>query len=360
MADHAPSLSRRRLLQLAGLGGAAVATAGLGGCGVAAVGQLLSVRGELPQPWLKALPDGWRSRPVESPQALLDQLQAPLQLPALLSLGDGWAAELSPDRLLPMQAPGLLALLDPIAAAPSRLFAAPGTAPLAFPWAFGTWVLLLRNRADLLRRRAEGWTLLLDPSLRGRLVLPASPRLLMELAWRQLGFSSADSSAVDDPRLPDQLRQLRQQALSLDERDGLNFLLAGDADAAVIPSQRALPLLQRDPRLEALLPDSGSPLWWQLLLRARPAGSGAAVPPLPLEWLRDGLDLPMLDRLLAAGWVPPLPRAKLAAALARWPQRLRPLLLPSEAVLARCSNLVPLTAAEREHWQQIWDASSPG
>ena len=46
--------------------------------------------------------------------------------------------------------------------------------------------------------------------------------------------------------------------------------------------------------LQALLPASGSPLWWNLLLR--PAGASR---PVPLEWLRDGLTLPLLDRLLA-------------------------------------------------------------
>ncbi|MEY3962972.1 MAG: hypothetical protein RLZZ106_227, partial [Cyanobacteriota bacterium] len=185
-----------------------------------------------------------------------------------------------------------------------------------------------------------------------------SPRLLIALAQRQLSTTSAGFPSLDEAALVDQVRRLHRQTLSLDERQGLNFLLAGDADAAVVTSQRAVPLLQRDPRLMAFLPATGSPLWWQLLVRQGPAGSTAS--PLPLEWLRDGLSLPLLDRLLAAGWVPPLPAAQLAPALKRWPARLRPLLLPPPDVLERCTSLEPLSAAERQGLQQLWDQAMAG
>ena len=316
------------------------------------------MRGQLPSAWLKALPSSWRSQVLDSPAALLEQLRTPSQASRLISLGDGWVQQLPPAELQPINAPALLELLDPIAQAPSRLFAGPEAAAKAFPWAFGTWVILLRNRADLLQRQGEGWALLLDPSLKGRLVLPASPRLLIALAQRQLSPAPAGVPSPDDAALVDQLRRLHRQALSLEESQGLNFLLAGDADAAVVPSQRAVPLLQRDPRLTAFLPATGSPLWWQLLVRQGPEGSTAA--PLPLEWLRDGLSLPLLDRLLAAGWVPPLPAAQLAPALKRWPARLRPLLLPPPAVLERCTNLEQLSAAQRQGLQQLWDQAMAG
>ena len=353
---QARSFSRRQVLRLASLGGTLLASGVLAGCRSGGdAGRLLSARGELPAAWLKALPPSWRSEQLDTPAALLEVLRQPQDQPLLLSLGDGWAQQLPVARLQPLEAPALLQLLDPIAQAPSRLFAGPDAPARAFPWAFGTWVILLRNRPDLQRRRAEGWDLLLDPSLRQRLVLPASPRLLIDLAMRQLGLSSLEASAIEDPRLPAQVRRLHAQALSLDEPNGLNLLLAGEADAAVVPSQRAVPLLQRDPRLTALLPASGSPLWWQVLVRIAPARADQPLPPLPLEWLRDGLSLPLLDRLLAAGWVPPLPEPQLRPALARWPERLRPLLLPPAAVLARCSSLPPLLAPQQQRWQGLWD-----
>jgi len=361
--------SRRRSLQLAALG----AAAGLGGCWRrgAPEGVLLSVRGQMPPAWLKALPAAWQSQPLESPAAVLAARQpqravsgsvaasSPSAASArLLALGDGWAQQLDPAALQPFHAPALLQRLAPLAAAPSRLFAPEGAPAVAFPWAFGCWLLLLRGRDDLQQRQAEGWQLLLDPSLKGRLVLPSSPRLVIELACRQLGIP-ATAAALGDPRLPGQLRRLLAQAVALDERDGANLLLAGDAEAAVLPSNQVIPLLLSDPRLSAVLPASGSPLWWQLLLHGAAAAPGG--PALPLAWLEQGLALPLLDRLLAGGWVPPLPPAVLAPALARWPQRLRPLLLPPPAVLARCTNLAPWSTAEQHRWQQLWtSAQTPG
>lgn len=346
-----PRFSRRRSLQLAAIGGAA----GLAGCWrrTEPEGLLLSVRGQMPPAWLKALPAPWHSQPLESPAAVL-AAPLPARLPArLLALGDGWAQRLDRGALQPFNAPALLQRLAPFAAAPSRVFAPAGAPALAFPWAFGCWLLLLRGRDDLQQRHAEGWQLLLDPSLRGRLVLPSSPRLVIELACRQLGLA-ATAAALADPRLPGQLQRLLAQAVALDERDGANLLLAGDAEAAVLPSHQVIPLLLSDPRLSAVLPASGSPLWWQLLLHGAAETPG---PALPLAWLEQGLSLPLLDRLLAGGWVPPLPAAELAPALARWPQRLRPLLLPPAPVLARCTNLTPWTSAEQQRWQQLWTSA---
>ena len=147
-----------------------------------------------------------------------------------------------------------------------------GTCP-GLPWSYGPWVLVLRSRPDLARRRAEGWDLLLDPSLAGRLVLPSSPRVAIALVGED----------------PERLRRLRRGALAYDERNGLNLLITGEAQAAVLPRQRLVRLLRRDPRLQVLLPASGAPLSWNLLLR--PPGPH---PPPPLEWLGAALEPPLL------------------------------------------------------------------
>ena len=130
------------------------------------------------------------------------------------------------------------------------------------------------------------------------------------------------------------LTQLRQQGLGFGDRDALTLLLNGDAEAAVLPSRAVVPVLRRDTRLQALLPESGSPLWWSLLVQ--PAGG---MPP-PLEWLLAPRSSPLLDQMLRSGFTPPLKRPLLESALKR---QIHPeLLLPPEAVLQRCTSLMPL------------------
>ena len=321
------ALSRRQLLRLGLISGAAVAAPGLlAGCQRDKDQVLAAVEGQFPQAWSQQLPAGWQPRWLGDPEAVARSKAA------LWSLSDGWASALQ--RLAPWAGPV------------SRLFGPEGSPALAFPWAFSPWVLVLRSRPDLAQRRAEGWQLLLDPSLKGQLVLPSSPRVAMALLGDGL----------------EPLMALRRQALAYDERHGLNLLLSGEAQALVTPLQRVIPLLRRDQRLQVVLPASGAPLTWQLLVRPAAGvvgpltGSGA---PLPAAWMQKLWDRSLLESLLLKGWVPPLPRAVLEPVLRGFPKPVAQLLLPSDGVLQRCWSLPPLGPQAQLGLQTLWDAAAP-
>ena len=322
--------SRRQVLRLGVLSG----TLSLAGCSRSRGPLLVAGRGEMPSSWTQRLPAPWSVRLVAGPA----EVRQAAEEASLMQLGDGWALADPRPAVQPIGTPELLGRLDPKAAPPARLFAPSGSPLLAFPWSVSPWVIVLRNRPDLVRRSEEGWSLLLDPSLRDRLVLPSSPRVCIALVGED----------------PARLARLRRQALAHDDREGLNLLLSGEADAAVLPRQPVVPLLRRDPRLRVVLPADGAPLAWNLLLR--PASAGAEP---PLEWLAAILEPPLLGRLLTSGWVPPLPPSSLRAALAGSPPALAALLAPPDAVWERCQSLPPLTEAERNRLQNLWDAAAP-
>lgn len=338
MAFTPAVLSRRRLLQLGVGAGAGL----LAACRSAPGPELLLAEADLPAAWLKQLPAPWRTRQVADAAAVQKAVRELGQRPApgLVALSDGWASGLSRQQLQSFEAPRLWARLAAFSAPVARLYAPPAAGQLAFPWAYSPWVIALRSRPDLAARRQEGWQLLLDPSLRGRLVLPSSPRISLEIMGGDF----------------ERLERLRAQALAYDDRDGLNLLLSGDAEAAVLPLQRLIPLLRRDQRLAVIWPDSGAPLSWQLLLR--PAGAAQSAPP-PLEWLGAVLEQPLLEQLLARGLVPPLPQADLAPVARRFPESIAALLLPGDGLLQRCWSLPPLSVPQQLAQQNLWDAASP-
>lgn len=345
MAFTPAVLSRRRLLQLGVGAGAGL----LAACRSAAGPELLLAEADLPAAWLKQLPAPWRTRQLANAAAVqkavreLGQRAAPgLAAPELVALSDGWASGLSRQQLQPFEAPRLWARLAAFSAPVARLFAPVASAQLAFPWAYSPWVIALRSRPDLAARRQQGWQLLLDPSLRGRLVLPSSPRISLEIMGGDF----------------ERLERLRAQALAYDDRDGLNLLISGDAEAAVLPLQRLIPLLRRDQRLAVIWPESGAPLSWQLLLRPAAAKDLQPAPP-PLEWLGAILEPPLLEGLLAKGWVPPLPQAVLEPVARRFPASISTLLLPGDALLGRCWSLPPLSLPEQLAQQNLWDAATP-
>ncbi|MEY4801228.1 MAG: hypothetical protein RLZZ213_1675 [Cyanobacteriota bacterium] len=261
MAFTPAVLSRRRLLQLGVGAGAGL----LAACRPAPGPELLLAQADLPAAWLKQLPAPWRTRQVADAAAVQKAVRELGQRPApgLVTLSDGWASGLSRQQLQSFEAPRLWARLAAFSAPVARLYAPPAAGQLAFPWAYSPWVIALRSRPDLAARRQEGWQLLLDPSLRGRLVLPSSPRISLEIMGGDF----------------ERLERLRAQALAYDDRDGLNLLLSGDAEAAVLPLQRLIPLLRRDQRLAVIWPDSGAPLSWQLLLRPGVARCSAGAAP---------------------------------------------------------------------------------
>ncbi|MFM1798853.1 MAG: hypothetical protein RLZZ117_1131 [Cyanobacteriota bacterium] len=327
-------LSRRALLEI----GWAASLALVSGCSRSGP-RLAARRGDLPSRWVRRLPSDWQLRWQEGASQVGQSVTAPLNArPALVQLPDGWATALPPQAWAPLNAAAPLRRLAPRAAAASRLFSGPEALPLAFPWSFNPWVLVLRDRPDLARRASLGWDLLLEGSLAGKVVLPSSARVVLEL--------------VRGDR--ERLCRLRRQALALDDRQGIQLLLSGPAQAAVLPRQQVVPLLRRDPRLTVLLPEEGAPSSWSLLLR--PAGTDEAAPE---AWLESVLQPPLLGQVLAAGWVPPLPRAVLSAALEGFPPALAQLLLPQEAVLERCRDLPPLEPDQRRRLQNLWDGTTP-
>lgn len=329
------ALSRRSVLQLTAGAGLAL----LAGCrsGLKPP-KLLSARGTLPKAWQEQLPSPW----ISSWQELDEGESAAAdtgQEGDLLALSDGWLDQVPPDRLQSIQAPSLSDRLGPQA---RRFLAQLGDdrSGQVLPVGVSPWVMLFRNGAEWAQAAQAGWEVLLQPSLTGKVVLPASPRWVMALADRLDGGS--------------ELGRLRRQLLTMDDRRATNWLLKGDARVVVLPLQRCMALLRRDPRMTAVLPDSGAPLHWTLLVRPESTRE-----PLPQMWVEQAWKAPLRQTLLRSGWRVPLKPVELKAERGALQAPWRDLLMPSEAIWQRCWSLPPLQEAQQIALQQRWRSSAP-
>ena len=334
-SDQPTLLGRRHLLQMM-LGAAGLLS--LGGCqrGLDSP-QVLAPSGLLPRLWTGELPSPWRLRTADSAMQWRQEDRSGVDL---LAVADGWLDSLATVPLQSIAAEPLVSQLDQQA----RRFLA-GLGPLGemlLPVGVSPWVMLLRQDVSPVEAaRKDGWDVLLNPALRGHVVLPNSPRFVIDLADRLPGAEAS-------------LPALRRQVLTLDDRQGANWLLKGDARVVVLPLQRCLPLLRRDPRLMAVLPAQGAPLHWTLL--ARPE---ATREPLPQSWVRKAWTPSLRGRLLEQGWRAPLSEQVLARDRAVLPERWRSLVLPPERIWSRCWSFNPLSSEQRDDLRQRWQASTP-
>ena len=106
--------------------------------------------------------------------------------------------------------------------------------------------------------------------------------------------------------------------------------------------------------MKAVLPEQGAPLNWTLLMRP-----GGTKEPLPQAWVEEAWTEPLLARLLAEGWVPPLPQQALRGLRASVPSRLRPVVLPPQPIWDRCWSFGPLSPSEAQQLEERWADSTP-
>ncbi len=329
-------INRRTLLKY----GLWLGVSGLTGCGRnVPQAYLASTKDTLPKEWLKILPSPWRFQLLSNKAGNKPYRPADLLGNDLVAFGDGWLSTISPEIITSINVEQFLQFFD------EKALEFLNTMPLEFqgsvlPLAVSPWAMLFRNGNSWIADAREGWDVLLDPNLKGHLVLPESPRLIMSIA---------QTIARDDA-----LRRLRRQVLTFDDRNGLNWLLSGDARVVVLPLQSCFRALSRDPRLSLAVPKKGAPLNWTLLVR--PVGSNES---LSLDWIKKTFSSPLLPKLLAGGWIPSIKQSELRTHLSQVPQEYKSTVVLPKETWEKCWSLTPLTVSSRKQLEYKWNNSTP-
>ncbi|MBE9158838.1 extracellular solute-binding protein [Nodosilinea sp. LEGE 06152] len=228
----------------------------------------------------------------------------------------------------------------------------------AVPYRWSHLVVLYdRDRLPRASTPLATWADLLRPELRRRLVLPNHPRLVLGLAQKALGASANSEDPAVVEGLEPFLADLHSQVRVYNSDHYLEMLLVGDATAAVVWSDDALPLLKQYRNLAVAVPPEGTLLSAQLWVRPQaiaPVSEQAAA--TALNWLDFCLGADFATQLAIFGqgtstrlW---------GAERSQLPEPLQtpPALALAPDVADQSEFLLPLSAAAEDRYSQLWQS----
>ena len=299
---------------------------------------LRGVSNSFPSEFLDSLSTGWEFFPIKDIELKKFSYNSTLQEKTdLLVLNDGWISELpinsfqeiKADRIrnnFSNQTNSFLNGLDE------------DYKKKLLPLAASPWVILFRNEDSLDLKDKESWKVIFSSSLTNRIVFPRSPYLLISIAQRM--------DLVND------LSKIKSQAKSYDDRNALNWVVSGRANAAVLPLSSCVRALREDPRLSVLLPQEGTPLNWTIL-------ASPALPPqsFPTDWFTSFLGVTYLRRLIKKGYLPPSNFSDLSKKNINISNSYGSILPPVESVWNNCWSLPMLSAEEKKELALNWNNS---
>ena len=311
----------------------------LSGCSTSQ--QKLALRGvnnSFPSEFINSLSSSWEFVPIEDIESQRQPYNSTIKDKTdLLILNDGWISNLPFASLKEIKA---LDVRDDFSKQTSSFLDGLGEdyKNRIFPLAVSPWVILFRNEDSLALKNKNSWEVIFSNALTRQIVFPNSPYLLISIV-KKIGF-------VND------FSKLKSQAKIFDDRNALNWVVSGRANAAVLPLSRCVDILMKDPRLSVLLPQEGSPLNWTVL-----ASPETSPEPFPLDWFDLLWGKRFLRRVIRKGFLPPTSFSDLRRKNINVSQRYQSIFIPEESVWNKCWSLPVLSFEDKKDLAFKWNNS---
>ena len=155
-----------------------------------------------------------------------------------------------------------------------------------FPIGVIPYAVIIKNNKDLLHDASKSWDFLLAKKLKGKIILPQSPRITISISKK---ISAKDS-----------LSQLKAQAMLFEDKNSINWLINSNASVAIIPFSLCEKYLRYDSRLSIVFPSNGVPLMWNFLLTKSKNNNTILI-----DWIRSLEKRATIDDLANQGWYLP-------------------------------------------------------
>ncbi len=225
------------------------------------------------------------------------------------------------------------------------------------PYRWGTTAIVYRR--DLLESAQipfpEDWADLWHPKLRQRISLLDRSRETIGLTLKKLGasYNQADLSQVTN--LKSELAKLHQQVKFYSADRYLQPLVLGDTWVAVGWSSDIVSLIQKNPKIGAIVPRSGTAIWADLWVQPiNKNHSSSERTKLAQQWIDYCLQLQPSNQisLFTSGTAPLLTNLQTKNILADIQHK--SLTFPDRSILDKSEFLYPLSAANQAQYDRFW------
>ncbi len=221
----------------------------------------------------------------------------------------------------------------------------------AAPYRWGSTLIVYRkDKFQTLGWTPKNWDDLWREELEQRISIVDQPREVIGLTLKKLGYSYNPTELNNISQLKKELINLQKQIKFYSSNYYLQPLILGDVWCAVGWSNEILPLLEKNPNLAAVIPESGTSLWADLWVQPK----SATISPLLTEWLDFCWQPESVNQisLFSDGASPRL--ETLAANDIFSTVRDNPLLMIPPQLLEQCEFLFPLSLEVQQQFSTLW------
>ena len=204
-----------------------------------------------------------------------------------------------------------------------------------FPIGVVPYTIIIKNNKELISSARNTWDFLLLKKLKGKIIFPESPRILMSIAEK---INTSNS-----------LKKLKSQAMLFDDENMLNWLINSDACVAIVPFSLCSKYLKVDPRLSLAFPSQGVPLMWHFLLSRSDLNSAKLT-----DWIKSFEKKSVVDKLVSQGWYLPFNSDYLQS---KYKSELLPISGPSQKCWDNSWSFPVLTNEEKIKLENSWNDS---
>ncbi len=155
-----------------------------------------------------------------------------------------------------------------------------------FPIGVIPYAVVVKKNLDIENMVRESWDFLLSEDLKGKILLPNSPRIILSIAEK-----------IDEQKA---LNKLINQKYIYDDKNALDWLLNSKAVVGIMPYSLCKEILKLDSRFTIVFPRKGVPLIWQFIM----CKSNSSQKPM-LDWINSLNTYDGIRKLEKDGWYLP-------------------------------------------------------